>query len=1067
MERGGEEAAAARTNGPRSSNQLLVKQEGRKPLFANNNGPRDRSSGRAQESPRPKTARLGAAGAAAGGRAEASLGLVRRTKSESQTLQTDRQDSSGNGDSNASLSSPGGTRIPRPSSSAFHKRRPISLSEAFRLAEEEELEARRAQAMDGSPSPAPRPWRARGGQDETKLRQMLGEDHLDTKVRNTNGASAIPDLVPGIQDVPLPSTETEDRGLGPSPRRNAENKSPEKSFAWQVDEDFTARDLQVSDSPRIKVGSNRPFANRPSLVAGNDRVSIRSPARLAQPASRSTKLDEREHKMSSEVLSERSRARQRNTKLDEIRAREKAAEQQIGVPARNPARPKNTKLDEIRQREAEGLSKRAYAASRLEEIREQNSMSRSLSPDEVRPHPNREPQRATLVGADRKTEVPIRPKSAFEAGGERIPDTPITVFKSYRNTEGGPGAAASDGSVNDLGSTAADPGKRDSYDLLRRLARATSSSPAPEAGSKQQPAPPRNEDKGDKQMTKPVTSERPSENGSRTARGTRNARDNSNPKPTVGFAGLQREDSGDSAKSKRSSMQSEMDPTDRIEAEMKLFALHDNHSERGSVRAPSPQPDSDEDDDEPAEATPRPQKHDPLSMPTPRVTGAYVETPATVKAGKRGDSQEESKPAQDEEAKVPAPAMFRAKRTRFAWRSRDNDTASDPGASDEKDGDALTTAAATRRRPRARSLPRRRPPLKNTARPPSVKADLLELQRIHKIDDSTMDDLEEILTGRKTASPKLEQLLKQLPAATSTDDDLDVEPKLKLERESSEEGTHKARKEAESAHKDVSEGELALYDRMSRTLRTGLLGIRSAKQGIERLEDQFSHAGKQSPDTMETQSEKQHTHQKHAELCPACIAQPNPTPFAYVHLAVPRLYHAAPRFRLTLLGLVLLLLSLWGAAESAMCARYCRPTTCSTAECVYSFDDPTFGSALPVKLDQWTTGGHGRQLFVWAAEEVQDWAADLQDAALGQSMADVSLEGMSFEQKRQHRRRLHKKGLATAAPEPPPEQKAKWEAWRRTRLAQERAREVREMGYHDAGDEYGEGGAIGRDERVW
>lgn len=1007
--------------------------------------------------------------------------MARRTKSESQTLQTGRRDSGGDGDADTGLPSAAGTRIPKPSSSAFHRRQPMSLSEAFRVAEEEELEAQRMQAIDGSPSPAPRSWRARGGQDENKLRQMLAEDHLDTKGPSANGAGGIPDLAPGIQDVPLPSIETGDRGLGPSPRRNAENMSPEKSFAWQVEDDFTARDLQVSDSPRIKVGSNRPFANRPSLVAASDRVSIRSPARLAQPGSRNTKLDEireRERNMSKEVLSEPSPARQRNTRLDEIRAREKAAEQQIPIPPRSQARPKNTKLDEIRQREAEGLSKRAYAAARLEEIREQNSMSRSLSPDEARPHSNREPQRATLFGADRKTEVPVRPKSAFEAGGERIPGTPITVYKSHRSADGGARAAASGGPVHDKGSTAADAGnkQRDSYDLLRRLARATSSSPAPEAGGKQQPARPGSEHNSDK-MTKSVTSGRPSDNGSKTARSARaNARDNNNnnnnnPKPTVGFAGLQRERSADSAKSKRSSMQSEMDPTDRIEAEMKLFAPHDNHSERGSVRAPSP--GSDEDDDRPAEATPKPQKPDPLSMPTPRVTGAYVETPATVRVDKR-DDQEEPKPAKEHEAKAPAPVMFRDKRTSFAWRDRDHDTASDPGASDEKDGDALTAAAAAaiRRRPRARSLPRRRPPLKNTARPPSVKADLLELQRIHNIDDSTMDDLEEILTGRKTASPKLELLLKELPASADKDDDVELE--LELKREGSEEGKPKVIKEAaEAADKDVSEGELALYDRMSRTLRTGLQGIRSAKQGIERLEGQFSHAGKQaSPDTMKAEPERRHAHthtlqKKHEEHCPDCIAQRSPETVAYVHLAVPRLYHTTPRFRLTLLGLALSLLSLWCAAESAMCARYCRPTTCSTGECVYSFDDPTFGSALPVKLDQWATGGHGRDALAWAAEELQDWAADVHDAALGRSPADVSLEGMSFAQKRRHRRRLRKRGLAAPAPDPPPEQKAKWDAWRRTRLAKERAREVREMGYPDAGDGYGEGGAIGRDERVW
>ena len=78
---------------------------------------------------------------------------------------------------------------------------------------------------------------------------------------------------------------------------------------------------------------------------------------------------------------------------------------------------------------------------------------------------------------------------------------------------------------------------------------------------------------------------------------------------------------------------SDGDPIDRIEAEMKLFAPLDNYSERGSIKAPSlPVSDDERDEDDPCvEETPRAPRADPLTLPTPRVTGAYVETPATVK----------------------------------------------------------------------------------------------------------------------------------------------------------------------------------------------------------------------------------------------------------------------------------------------------------------------------------------------------------------------------------------------------------------------------------------------------
>ncbi|KAJ6445366.1 hypothetical protein O9K51_00125 [Purpureocillium lavendulum] len=1065
----------ARTSASRSaSSELQVKHEGRKPLFGSAKGSsRTDGSNNPAESPRPRTRY------AADPAGRQPLAIDRRTTSDPQSVRRERRDSN----SNNSVSSSGGTRIPRPSSATFRQRRPLSLSEAFRLAEDEE---RAARGVDGSPSPAPRTWRARGGQDEAKQRDQrdqLGHDHLDVKARSKQsqsprsglysrerfeqlksmarqdpGAAAdqdssdslnIPALVPGIEDVPVRSIETDDRPFGRSPLKSAENRSPHKSFGWgDFDEDFTGGDLQVSDSPRIKVGSNKPFAHRPSLISSEEKLAVRSPARLTQPGSRNTKLDEirdRERELTTGALADRPQPRQRNSRLDEIRAREKLAEQQIPIPDRKLPRPKNTKLDDIRQRESEGLSRKAWAAARLEEIREQNSMSRSLSPEEARPVSSHHPQTTT------PGRIPTRSKSAFERGGERIPDTPVTVYKNERNT---------DLAANLKSSPAAATGRAgdnlDSYDWLRRLARATSASPVPDAGSKQTIDEPRSDaDRPLDKLPKPALSGRPSDDGRKPLSNTSSNGRNDNPRLTVGFAGIPRERSSDSAKSKRSSMHSDNDPTDRYDSEMKLFAPHENHSERGSVRAPSPPSDTDQ-DSKITEATPKPQKPDPLTMPTPKVTGAYVETPATVKVGKVTEAADAA------DSKVSASSLFRDRKTSNAWRARDQDSASDPGASDSKGNEA-----PTKRRPRSRSLPRRRPPLKNSAKLPSVRDDLLELQRMHNIDDSTMDDLEDILSGRKSASPKLDQILKELPRRVD-------EPTVK--RESSEEAAPKSKK----SDKDTSEGDSALLGRLTQRLASGLLGIRSAKQGIERLEDQFAHAEKKpavaAPEPMEkkpvARSTKRHTHAtspKHDEQCTDCLTKTPAPAVSYVHLPVPRLYTTTPQFRLTLLGLMLCLLSVWYAAESAMCAKYCRPTTCSPSKpCIYSYDDPTFGSALPVKLDQWTTGGHGRALVAWAAEELGDLAADAEDALRGRHMTDVPLRGMSIEQKRRHRRRLLKKGLVAPLPDPTPEQQATWDAWRRTRLARERVREAREMGYDVAAEEdYDDTAAVGDDQPAW
>ena len=432
------DTAASRPNGRAPSNQLLVSHGTRKPLFSNHTS---RGSSNAKtHSEAPSGSASQTTGAKVGGTAEPAAGgsrlITRRAKSDPQGAVSGLRNSRGITDPNGSIVSilsPGGTRIPRPSIAGVQSRRPISFIEAFKIAQEEEEEAERERQQGGSPSPAPRPWRARPGQpqDEIQARKLLAEDHLDKKshtrqlterLLNAQAPKAsakpsevglgammsagpgnnsvlqerindwmtespswsnrhadsppdslrdgrLPELVPGIDDVPFPSVET--------PARRFAVRSPEKSFTWQVDEDFTAGDLQISDSPRIKVGSNKPFADRPSIVG---RADSKSPGRFNNLGTRNTKLEEiqaRELFHKSSPIPEPQQTR-RYTKLEEIRARESAVDSQAPTLTRSQPRPKNTKLGEIRQREAEGLSRRAVAAVRLEEIRGKNAMARSV-----------------------------------------------------------------------------------------------------------------------------------------------------------------------------------------------------------------------------------------------------------------------------------------------------------------------------------------------------------------------------------------------------------------------------------------------------------------------------------------------------------------------------------------------------------------------------------------------------------------------------------------------------------------------------------------------------------------
>ena len=386
----------------RPANQLLVDREGRKPLFSS-------ASNTTNANPQPQPQSL--------------------PPSSQQQQQQAGQPS---------------TRIPTPRAAAaaaaaaapFSNRRTLSLADAMRMARAEEEEQHQHQP-DASPSPAPRTWRgvkgggadgntgqranttetgrelARATGNEGPLRSRLADWRSKSQGKiefgNHQGGGAhdglsIPALVPGIEDMPLPSIEggADQSQSTPSKLRHMsapqENASPEKSYNWQVDQDFTAGDLQVSDSPRIKF-QNRPFANRLSFDDSSN-VDINSRGRLNPPGSQNTRLDKiyaRERRAGDDGSAA---ARPRNTKLDEIGARESDVERQIPVPDRHLTRLRNMKLNEIKQREEEGLSKRQEAAIRLAEIKEQNSLSRSLSPDEGASRNSRRDMRTTTPSVE-------------------------------------------------------------------------------------------------------------------------------------------------------------------------------------------------------------------------------------------------------------------------------------------------------------------------------------------------------------------------------------------------------------------------------------------------------------------------------------------------------------------------------------------------------------------------------------------------------------------------------------------------------------------------------------------
>ncbi|KAI6084475.1 hypothetical protein F4821DRAFT_242622 [Hypoxylon rubiginosum] len=783
------------------------------------------------------------------------------------------------------------------------------------------------------------------------------------------------DLKHSNKPTPIPSIEYESASdERASPNDQVVSLSPEKSQNWQLDADFTAGDIQISDSPRIRT------------IQSNGRIPRRSPSATNSPSGGTPYL------------------RRSNNRLDQIRQKEIEAANAV-LPEETSLLPRrNSRLEEVHLREMEATSKRAVSTSRLDEIRVKNSEARSESPEAARSSNKEDLQGSSLALEAEPTKTPDS-KTGLETKEGHVSDTPVTIFRNTSDqklsdaSQGGDGPKVEDKKGNQLPRT-------DSHDLLRRLARATSASPPTEKTEKTEQlaisnnfSPKGGSESREDSRTRLTREEK---------RGSKNLDvKSSRERPTVGFAGLHSRASSDSLQDKRASQHgSEMDPTDRIEGELKLFAPLDNYSEKGSVRAPSPLPS------EPEEDTPRPIRIDPLMQPTPRVTGAYVETPATVKIKQEVTSDEPM--ALNNLNQISSMPKFHS---RSSSEPLDKGSATQQESKDAKHtrksvASRSASAPTPSRRPRS-ALKRRRPlrPPINTAKPPSVKDDIRAILRENQIDDSTLDDFDSIIEDHQIDGAELEQMVND--TIHGIDDDFGPLGLSEQDRQ------------------------LQVYDRMSKSLKTGLLGIQSAKKGIKRLEDKIIHT-------------EQKANQAHTDLNGSIVKPEEHTVVktgdADPIVLIPALYQRSPKFRLTKFGLLALIASIWYILESIFCFLYVYDYNCTpTVPCEWSPHEPYFPYAMPFMLDEWSTGGKGRKLTWKLGEEIGDMLADVSDWVTGTDFTQFDEMYMNVWERKRQMRRLQKHGLGRKWVPPPgyTPQNAAWNAARRAKEAAE------EDGYED------------------
>ncbi|RFU33089.1 Fructose-bisphosphate aldolase, partial [Scytalidium lignicola] len=539
---------------------------------------------------------------------------------------------------------------------------------------------------------------------------------------------------------------------------------------------------------------------------------------------------------------------------------------------------KRTKLDEIRDAEVQSLLPRAVAQSRLEDIKERNSEERSLSPEAERTTAKAAPLKEGLDTADFDQTEPLHDRTILEEEGEPIPGTPITIFSR------GSGPRTSDFKPTGDGAKVTDPGhaevKRDQYrDTLRSLARIASTSPSSSP------------------------SDRPVENDRKANEDKLASKKTEKLDLPVSEAEKKRYSTSSDT------LKSDIDPEERIVQEQKLFDLPDEKPEKNSARTSSPPPDESEDLE-----TPRP-KRNVLSMPTPKVTGAYIETPAPtiqrpstspsrsppLKVKKESDDDMTANPSED------------ARRRQLS----DNELESNTSRPSSSNSDATITK------------PRARPPMVNTAKRASVSDDLNHIRKEIDMDDSTLDDFDAIIEAQGNGVSDNTTILEDI-----------------IDLEYDHTGRPLTQKQKERRL------ELLTLERMNKSLKSTSTSITEAKRGIERLEKKVSASASAAAAATSASTPKSNAHHSHAD-CPECAANSSVYHFS---IPIPRLLTpertGSGRRNLTWFGLITLIFSVWYVSESVMCEYFCHPTYSSSNN--WSPSDPFFPYAIPTKLDQWT-----------------------------------------------------------------------------------------------------------------
>jgi len=568
------------------------------------------------------------------------------------------------------------------------------------------------------------------------------------------------------------------------------------------------------------------------------------------------------------------------------------------------------KLDQLRAQEIQSLTARGVATSRLEEIRERNSEERSVLSET--PHAN---LKKPTPGPSKRQQPEEQEydMTILDEEGEHIRGTPVTVFsaRSYR--------------AKSLGKDGEESGhkREDSLDLLKRLSRATSRSasrspPGRVDAMEEESTKPREESVPVKEAEKPNETEKTVEiiedGGIGEAIG-KSVERSEQEAPLPPDVGLEVTSEFKRHSRNHSRPRSEVDPEERIAAESRLFDLPDTNSQRNSIRYPSPSP-SDVDDDI-LDETPKPKQKDPLTLPTPKVTGAFIETPApTVRKERKSRTISPYYEAGENDVRSSSVSGSHKDEIRSDFRAGRPRSSSNP-----------TSQLGYTRSQQRTSRPR--PPLINSAKPTSASEDLRRIKLEAQIDDSTLEDFDGILdaaVGQKQDSEKSALL----------------EPILNLDFD--ERGRPLSTKERERRIEQVMLG------RMNQHLKNTSSSIRDARQGIERLEHQVSSSLNMP------------------------IAHKNEDNTVYIKIPVPRLWIKDPattktgngswyqrNWKFTWLGLILFLFLTWYITESVVCEVYCHPI--NSSKNTWQPTDPFFPWAIPTKLDQWSGGHVGNALY--------------------------------------------------------------------------------------------------------